>query len=263
MFCKKCGASIPDDCEFCSACGTNAALTEEATTEVCTEAPTEFVADTPVDSFTEAPIEAPIKTKKNGFFVKLACIVLAVAVIFTSVFFVFKDNMMGFVISVMPAEKQMQYTYSRLAKNLSNNFSEDYALALEKIDSSYSGEMVLDVEVSKEILSSFFADEEKIINKATLVYSIDAEGTDRYGMDIGIKIKDTLLANFQVFIDMSEQIMVMAMPGIIDGAVELDLNDIMDAQDAEQFKYIQTLTTSENLKKLLPKKELIKTILPT
>lgn len=262
MFCKKCGASIPDDCEFCSACGSKVVLTEETTTEVCTEAPTEVVADTPVDSFTEAPIDAPVKAKKKGFFVKLACIVLAIAVVFTSVFFVFKDNMMGLVMSVMPAEKQMQYTYSRLAKNLSNDFSEDYALSLEKIDSSYSGEMTLDVEASKELLSSFFADEESIINKASLICSIDAEGTDRYGMDMGIKVKDTVLANFQFFIDMSEQKLVMAVPGIVDGAVELDLTENMSGDSAENFRIIQTLTSSENLKKLLPKKDLVKTILP-
>lgn len=254
MFCKKCGASIPDDCEFCSACGSKAVLTEEA--------PAEVSADLPAEAFSETPVETVVKTKKKGFFVKLACIVLAVAVVFTSAFFVFKDNMMGLVMSVMPAEKQMQYTYSRLAKNLSNDFSEDYAFALERIDSSYSGEMTLDVEASKELLSSFFADEESIINTASLIYSIDVEGTDRYGMDMGIKVKDTVLVNFQIFIDMSEQKMVMAVPGIIDGAVELDLTENMSSEDAENFRIIQTLTSSENLKKLLPKKELVKTILP-
>jgi len=254
MFCKKCGSSIPDDCEFCSACGSKAVLTEEA--------PAEVSADIPAEAFSETPVETVVKTKKKGLFVKLVCIVLAVAVVFTSAFFVFKDNMMGLVMSVMPAEKQMQYTYSRLAKNLSNDFSEDYALALERIDSSYSGEMTLDVEASKELLSSFFTDEESIINTASLIYSIDVEGTDRYGMDMGIKVKDTVLVNFQIFIDMSEQKMVMAVPGIIDGAVELDLTENMSSDDAENFRILQTLTTSENLKKLLPKKELVKTILP-
>jgi len=254
MFCKKCGSSIPDDCEFCSACGSKAVLTEEA--------PAEVSADIPAEAFSETPVETVVKTKKKGLFVKLVCIVLAVAVVFTSAFFGFKDNMMGLVMSVMPAEKQMQYTYSRLAKNLSNDFSEDYALALERIDSSYSGEMTLDVEASKELLSSFFTDEESIINTASLIYSIDVEGTDRYGMDMGIKVKDTVLVNFQIFIDMSEQKMVMAVPGIIDGAVELDLTENMSSDDAENFRILQTLTTSENLKKLLPKKELVKTILP-
>lgn len=291
MFCKKCGAPITDGSKFCTDCGAQVQSLEEpvfeAPVEQAAEVPTEVYAEQAVETPAEAPavavteafvVETPapvevdfnteednepfVKPKKKKAFAKLICAVLAVAVLIGAAFFVFKDRMMGIVMNIMPAEKQLKYTYSRLAENMSNNFAEKYGVGLEKIGKPYSGEMTLDVEVTEDLLSNLNVNEELDINKASLVYSIDAEGTDRVGVDLGIKVQDTTLANVQVYMDLAEQELVLAVPGLIPDAVKLDLSEEFDSEDLEQFKAYQEFMSEENIKKILPKQDLVKTILP-
>ena len=292
MFCKKCGAQIPDESKFCTTCG--AEITSKAAPTEAVEAPTEAVeapvevVETPkeeteavvVEEATTVAVEEPIVVeapvieeqaisfepqetpRKKKVLPKILAIVLAVAVLLGAAVFVFKDRMTGIVMSLMPAEKQLKYTYTRFAENLSNNFAEDYAIALEKIGKPYSGEVTLDAEVSEDLISELVGDIDLSVNKASVVYQLQNSGENLTGLDFGIKVGETLLANFEAYADLENKELILAVPEIIDGAVKLDLEELMDEDDLEQFKTIQSLSSSENLKKLLPKEELVKTILP-
>lgn len=287
MFCNNCGKEISEGSLFCEGCGTPVAqpsvaekpapeVMEAAAPEVVEAAAPEVV-ETVAEAAEAAPVvvepeavaepvvaeesvvqvvQPPVKKSHKKLWIVLG-IVAAVIAALVACFFLFKDAIMGLFVSFMPAEKQLQYTYSQAVKNFTADFTDVYTETLDATgkDQAATGSMV--VELDGTLLSAAGLPE---LNKVQLDYRIDSKPNNGLmGMSWTAKVKDTELLTMNMTVNTNDGTVTMELPGLIDGAVSMNLYEQsgMDSASAALSKM-----DTEKIKQLLPSADLLNTLLP-
>ncbi len=224
MLCKNCGNPVDENSKVCASCGIKE--------------------------------EAPVKVKKKRIWLGVLCVVLSLAIVLTTAAFFFKDNVKGFIVATKAPEEQLLYTYSRFAEKFGNSLADSYALSLENKDVPLSGEVILGLELSSDILSKI-GFPAKELGKISLAYSFNTDGNKLFGMDYDLKLGDTQIVSAEVYFDYAKQEMVVSVPEVFDKSLRFDISEVF-AQNEAVFNALSEV----DVYKFLPSEDLVRNILP-
>ena len=215
MFCKKCGAQIADGQLFCGACGAAVFKNEnEAQGQPVQQNPVNEAAQRPYapQNNAFAPKRAPQKSKKPVIIAIVAAIVVLAVI----------------AICCIPMLKRAFMSEQAVMASYDRDFIED---GLETLSSSfktgrnnkYSG----NVEIN---FSDYLAAQlgKYIGNISSADISFDAvNDEEQYGFRLNLSLSDTDIIAVDVTLDVENNKAYISVPGLIDGALELDLGEFM------------------------------------
>ena len=215
MFCKKCGAQIADGQLFCGSCGAAVFKNEnEAQGQPVQQNPVNEAAQRPYapQNNAFAPKRAPQKSKKPVIIAIVAAIVVLAVI----------------AICCIPMLKRAFMSEQAVMASYDRDSIED---GLETLSSSfktgrnnkYSG----NVEIN---FSDYLAAQlgKYIGNISSADISFDAvNDEEQYGFRLNLSLSDTDIISVDVTLDVENNKAYISVPGLIDGALELDLGEFM------------------------------------
>ena len=255
MYCKNCGSKLEEGYTFCKECGSPV---ENQTSEEISVQQTPVAEETPVVTLTDVdtsadgtvvePAGKPKKSKK-GIAIALAAVIALGGVAFAA-----RDAITAFFVGFSSPEKQLQYSYAKLAGDISETYGDIYSEYEESVNESAGVDASIDLEVSETVMNMISYDLDEI-GKLTVDYSVDAESSTKMSTDMTFKYAGKELFGCRMYMDMEDEVMVFGMPGITDECFEYDLSELGYEMEA-------SLAAMENMEKILPSEKLVKKVAP-
>lgn len=267
MICKNCGKEVKDGAKFCASCGAEMALEEQVVTEneevatsteqvVEESAPIQPVEASPafVDPFTVEE-NKPNKRKLT----KIVAIVLAVLVLLGGAAFLLWDFISASFMHLMPAEKQLAYTYDRVAYSVTDGYSKQTKQLDKNKDKNYETKVNLTASASDELISDI-SDSLGVdidVNKVGLQVSTFGKDEDSQ-LNCSVKLDDDEILAAKVIVDSLKSVYV-DVPQLSDSTLKLDVEDDLNIDVSEApTELISDLIyegkpSNKQLKKILPR----------
>lgn len=163
---------------------------------------------------------APPQKPRNLKWLKITGIIVAVLVLLGAAYFIFKDSIDSLFVKIQSPEKQLQYAYTHMLSDVGDELGDYYTMALtgSTEDAGMKGSMEL--ELSKDLLSQLGM---KDLPKVIMDYELGQQNGSQIAFKTTIKGNQTALFSVNMYMDMAENTMTLEMPGLVDGAVEVDL----------------------------------------
>lgn len=266
MFCKNCGKELKEGAKFCAACGAQmidekSVPAEDSAVESLQGQVDENVA--PVETVEETPATVETSTikepaPKKGIAVKILVIALAVIVLLGGATLLLWNYVSAAVMHLMPTEKQLAFTYERLAYGACDTYSEYVDRADSYKDKNFESKIKLSAQASEQLMSDL-----------SDAFGVDIDVTKAGIEIIGFGKDDSAQLNGSVSLDDEELLAVkmvvdslksvyIEVPQLSDSTLKLDLEDDLN-MDVSEFP-TEFATDLANDGKPSPK--LIEKILP-
>lgn len=273
MICRKCGAEIGEGMIFCSTCGAKVEVAETVETveigetEVLEAENTNetIVAEPIVETVNEEEVIVEPVAKKKKVPTKLIVAFVIVAALVGG-FFAFKDEILGRIAFLLPAQTQMQMAYKSSAEDLASNVSE-ITTSVSKADVSTDAGVKGSVSVTlgneaKKLLEQYADVDLGDLSKANIDYEMRSKD-NMILVDAKVGLGNINIVSANVVMDMNEGVMAMSFPELSDTAVELDLEYDMDF-DVDEFQQSmeQMEVMTGIMQDILPSEELLNDMLP-
>ncbi len=283
MVCKKCNGIVEEGNRFCTNCG--APMEEIPETEAVTEAVQEEVeaaeteaevveteAAEAAEAVEEAPAEAnaavdatsqepaapeqapfvfePAKKAASGLWKKVVAGVAAVAVVVGVCNIPAVANFFDSIF--LSAEAQHR---KLLTESLDNGLDDVMGIFdnVTKPMEGGSGSITLTlsdeaIEYLEEMSGGDYSDYLGDVRSVAMTYDVKTKD-NLTGANIDCKVQDTEIAAANLMIDTEDKKMYMSLPGLVEGAAEIDLTEYMDMSDlsAMSLENIEKLKISDKL----------------
>lgn len=272
MVCQKCGAVLNDGAMFCGYCGAKQSeIAAEPATEVLEQetvtvqeevipdevpqAEDVFVVEEPVVE--EPVIEEPVLKKKKSSKGKVIAIIAVIIAAVGVLAFVLRDKVANTVVSMMPAEKQLQVAYKNSAEKWSEGTGKWITeVKKEKVQNTGAAEGQLAVEVDEDILAQLIGMELEGLNKASLDYEY-AMNKDDVMIQLILNLADQKIVSANGILDLEEGLMAIQVPELSDQALETEFDT-----DAYNDSMNEAYEMLEKLQDMMPSGEYAEQFLP-
>ena len=268
MVCSKCGAELNEGALFCGYCGAKQVEAPvetpvETSVETLVEPETEVLEQEPVavqeEVVAEEPIqEVPVVKKKKSCAGKIIAIIAVVIVAVGALAFLLRDKVEDTVVSMMPAEKQLQVAYKNSAEKWADGsgaFLTEFKKAkLQTTTGAAKGQLA--VEVDEDILAQLIGIELDGLNKASLDYEYVMSKDDMM-IQLILNLADEKIVTANGILDLEEGLMAIAVPELSNQALEAEFDTDMYNESMEE-----TYEIIEKLQDMMPSGEYAEQFLP-
>ena len=212
MFCSKCGAQIADGQLFCGKCGAAVFKNDNAAQAQPAQQPPVQPTNIPQNN-AFAPKRTPKKSKTPLVIVIIAAVVVLAVV----------------AICCIPMLKRAFMSEQEVMASFDRDVIEDSLEALSSSFKTAGGNQEFSGSIGIE-LSDYLASQLGTyignISTANVDFDIVTEGT-KYGCSVNLALSETDIIAIDVMLDVENDKAYISVPGLIDGALELDLSAFM------------------------------------
>lgn len=239
MICKNCGKELKDGAKFCASCGAQMPVDEPVATEnEAIETPAQQENAEQIQPVEEAPaFKEPIIAEENkpkkGLLAKILVIVLAVLVLLGVAAFLLWDFVSAAFMHMMPAEKQLAFTYDRLTYSACDTYS-DY---VDKVDSykdkNFESKIKLSAQASEQLMSDISDSLGVDIDVTKAGIEIIGFGKDNSAqLNCSVDLDDEELLAVKMVVDSLKSVYIH-IPQLSDSTLKLDVEDDLDIDVSE------------------------------
>ncbi len=218
MFCKKCGAQIADGQLFCGECGAEVLKNENAEQEPVEQTEGQ---QPPMDTHNSLQPDPAMFAEKKKIKRSKKPVVFAILAV-VAVLVVAAILCIPMIKRALMSEQEVMASYDRdIIEDSLEALSSSFKAVGE--DTKYSGN--IDIIFSDYLagqISTYIGD----ISSAKIGFDIATEG-QQYGGRLNLSLSDTEIISFDVMLDIENAKAYISVPGLIDGALELDVGMLM------------------------------------